>query len=46
MRKLDGTVAAEVEVVLGIMDPTARKLVADPGERLRALAEQPDLLGL
>lgn len=46
MRELDGTVAAEVEVVLGIMDRTAHKPVADPGERLRALAEQPDLLGL
>ncbi|WP_433526604.1 acyl-CoA thioesterase [Nocardia pseudovaccinii] len=46
MRKIDGTVTAEVEVVLGIMDLTARKLVTDPGERLRAIAEQPDLLGL
>ncbi|WP_433597699.1 hypothetical protein ACQPXH_18100 [Nocardia sp. CA-135953] len=45
MREIDGTVAAEVEVVLGILDLTARKLVTDPGEHLRAIAEQPDLLG-
>ncbi|WP_433192484.1 acyl-CoA thioesterase [Nocardia sp. CA-107356] len=45
-RKLDGTVAAKVTIVGGVLDLTARKLVADPGERLRTLAERPDLLGL
>ncbi|MCP2315619.1 acyl-CoA thioester hydrolase [Nocardia amikacinitolerans] len=46
IRKLDGTVSAEVAVVGGLLDLTERKLVADPGERFRALAERPDLLGL
>lgn len=46
IRKLDGTVAADVAVIAGLLDLTARKLVADPGERFRALAERPDLLGL
>ncbi|MEV0292262.1 acyl-CoA thioesterase [Nocardia sp. NPDC050710] len=46
IRKLDGTVAAEVAVVGGLLDLAARKLVADPGENFRALAERPDLLGL
>ncbi|OLR90216.1 acyl-CoA thioesterase [Actinokineospora bangkokensis] len=30
MTKLDGTVSAELTCVLGVMDLTARKLVADP----------------
>ncbi|TQM32117.1 acyl-CoA thioesterase [Nocardia bhagyanarayanae] len=46
IRKLDGTVSAEVAVVGGLLDLAERKLVADPGERFRALAERPDLLGL
>ncbi|MCP2277797.1 acyl-CoA thioester hydrolase [Nocardia amikacinitolerans] len=46
IRKLDGAVSAEVAVVGGLLDLTERKLVADPGERFRALAERPDLLGL
>ncbi|MEV6426808.1 acyl-CoA thioesterase [Nocardia sp. NPDC051463] len=46
IRKLDGTVAAEVSVISGILDLTARKLVETPGERFRTLAERPDLLGL
>ncbi|QIS13329.1 acyl-CoA thioesterase [Nocardia arthritidis] len=45
VRKLDGTIAAEITVTGGLLDLTARKLVPNPGERLRALAERPDLLG-
>ncbi|AYF75452.1 acyl-CoA thioesterase [Nocardia yunnanensis] len=44
--KLDGTVSARVDVVAGMLDLKARKLVADPGAALRALAGSPDLLGL
>ncbi|MGV9820690.1 acyl-CoA thioesterase [Nocardia xishanensis] len=46
IRKLDGTVSAEVSVTGGVLDLTERKLVAEPAERFRALAERPDLLGL
>lgn len=44
--KLDGTVSAEIDVVSGILDLAARKLVADPGAALRAVADSPDILGL
>ncbi|APA98974.1 hypothetical protein NS506_04928 [Nocardia seriolae] len=44
--KLDGTVSAQIDVVSGILDLRARKLIADPGAALRAIAESPDLLGL
>ncbi|MFF0544171.1 acyl-CoA thioesterase [Nocardia thailandica] len=44
--KLDGTVSAEIRVVAGAMDLTERKLVADPREHFRALADDPSLLGL
>ncbi|WP_378731446.1 acyl-CoA thioesterase [Nocardia brasiliensis] len=46
IRKLDGTVAAEISVLTGLLDLTARKLVTEPGERMAGLAERPDLLGL
>ncbi|WP_405773904.1 acyl-CoA thioesterase [Streptomyces sp. NBC_01538] len=46
IRKADGTVAAEITAVGGLMDLTVRKLVADPKEYLRAMASQPRLLGL
>ncbi|MFI9502959.1 acyl-CoA thioesterase [Nocardia sp. NPDC052566] len=46
IRKLDGTVAAEVTVTAGVMDLTARKLIADPGNYFRTLADSADLLGL
>jgi acyl-CoA thioester hydrolase len=46
IRTLDGTVAAQITNVGGVLDRGTRKLVADPGERLRAVAERPDLLGL
>jgi YbgC/YbaW family acyl-CoA thioester hydrolase len=44
--KLDGTVSAQVDVVTGILDLKARKLVADPAGALRALSDSPDALGL
>lgn len=44
--KLDGTVSAKIDVVSGILDLKARKLVADPGAALRAIADRPDVLGL
>ncbi|GAA5204805.1 acyl-CoA thioesterase [Streptomyces thinghirensis] len=46
IRKADGTVAAEVEGVGGLMDLGARKLVADPRRRFKELAARPGLFGL
>ena len=46
IRKSDGTVAAEITAVGGLMDLKARKLVADPKEYFRALASEPQLFGL
>ncbi|MBF6416010.1 acyl-CoA thioesterase [Nocardia cyriacigeorgica] len=46
IRKLDGTVAAEFRVTGGLLDLSARKLVADPRERFRALTDRAELLGL
>ncbi|MFE5394455.1 acyl-CoA thioesterase [Streptomyces sp. NPDC056568] len=46
LRTADGTVAAEIEAVGGLMDLTARKLVADPRQRFRELASDPGLFGL
>jgi acyl-CoA thioester hydrolase len=45
-RRVDGTVAAEVESVCGLLDLKERKLFPDPGERWRALATAPHVLGL
>ncbi|MFH9431379.1 acyl-CoA thioesterase [Streptomyces sp. NPDC017615] len=44
--KADGTVAAEITAIGGLMDLTARKLVPDPRERFRELASDPALFGL
>ncbi|MCT4357832.1 acyl-CoA thioesterase [Streptomyces sp. Je 1-79] len=46
IRKADGTVAAEVTGVGGLMDLRARRLVADPREHFRALAASPETFGL
>ncbi|MFF9045038.1 acyl-CoA thioesterase [Streptomyces parvulus] len=46
IRKQDGTVAAEVESVGGLMDLRARRLVPDPRERFKELASDPGLFGL
>ncbi|MFR9754412.1 acyl-CoA thioesterase [Streptomyces sp. TR06-5] len=42
---LDGTVAADVTAVAGLLDLASRKLVQDPAGRLRALADRADVLG-
>ncbi|MDT0490008.1 acyl-CoA thioesterase [Streptomyces griseus] len=42
--KEDGTVAAEITGVGGVLDLTARRLVPDPRGRLAALADNPGLL--
>ncbi|MDQ0982921.1 thioesterase family protein [Streptomyces sp. V2I9] len=42
--KEDGTVAAEITGVGGVLDLTERRLVPDPRGRLAALAGDPDLL--
>lgn len=42
----DGEVAATVTHVSGLLDLTARRLVADPAQRWRALANRPELLHL
>ncbi|MEU9184188.1 acyl-CoA thioesterase [Streptomyces sp. NPDC048484] len=46
IRKTDGTVAAEITAVGGLMDLKERKLVADPREYFRALATDPRQLDL
>jgi acyl-CoA thioester hydrolase len=46
IRKTDGTVAAEVAGVGGLLDLRERKLVKDPREYFRALAADPRVFGL
>ncbi len=46
IRKADGTVAAEVDSVGGLMDLRERKLIADPRQRFKELAQEPGLFGL
>jgi len=46
VRVADGTVAAEVRSVSGLLELSTRKLVADPLDRLRGLATAPEILGL
>ncbi|MFF5472166.1 acyl-CoA thioesterase [Streptomyces achromogenes] len=46
IRKTDGTLAAEVTAVGGIMNLTERKLVADPRALFKELATDPGLFGL
>ncbi|MGW4492889.1 acyl-CoA thioesterase [Streptomyces sp. NPDC004376] len=46
MRKLDGTLAAEVTAVGGLMDLERRKLVTDPREVFKELATDLDVFGL
>jgi acyl-CoA thioester hydrolase len=42
----DGSLVAELSSVGGLLDLTARRLVADPGAVWRRLAQRPELLGL
>lgn len=44
--KEDGAVAAEITGVGGILDLTARRLIADPAGRFASLATKPELLGI
>ncbi|AIV33485.1 acyl-CoA thioesterase [Streptomyces sp. R1] len=44
--KTDGTVAAEIDAVGGLMDLSERRLVADPRQRFKELAAEPELFGL
>ncbi|WP_369232290.1 acyl-CoA thioesterase [Streptomyces sp. R21] len=46
IRKPDGTVAAEITAVSGLMDLKERRLVRDPREYFRALAADARLFGL
>ncbi|MEU0744613.1 acyl-CoA thioesterase [Streptomyces sp. NPDC006134] len=46
IRKADGTVAAEIEAVGGLLDLRERRLVADPRQRFEELATDPALFGL
>ncbi|MEV0975478.1 acyl-CoA thioesterase [Streptomyces sp. NPDC049915] len=46
IRKTDGTVAAEITAVGGLLDLKARRLVANPQSRFKELAENPGLFGL
>ncbi|MFF4059743.1 acyl-CoA thioesterase [Streptomyces sp. NPDC001668] len=46
IRKKDGTVAAEITAVGGIMDLKERRLVAHPVEVFKELATDPSLFGL
>lgn len=42
----DGTRVAELTGVAGLLDLSARRLIADPGGRFRELATAPEILGL
>ncbi|MEU6144109.1 acyl-CoA thioesterase [Streptomyces sp. NPDC047081] len=46
IRKKDGTVAAEITAVGGLMDLKARRLVTRPGDVFKELASDPGLFGL
>lgn len=46
MRKADGTVAAELTAVGGLLDLKARRMVADPQNHFKELASDPSLFGL
>jgi acyl-CoA thioester hydrolase len=46
IRKADGTVAAEVTAVGGLMNLEARRLVADPRAVFKSLAADPEAFGL
>jgi acyl-CoA thioester hydrolase len=46
LRRLDGTVAATIESVGGLLDLDERRLVTDPQTHWRRLATHPEILGL
>jgi acyl-CoA thioester hydrolase len=45
IRRIDGTVAAELDVLAGVLDLRTRKLLPDPGAVLRSLASAAEVLG-
>ncbi|GLY77565.1 acyl-CoA thioesterase [Actinoallomurus iriomotensis] len=46
LRRIDGTVAAELKHVSGLLDLRTRRLVRDPAAEWRRRAVRPELLGL
>jgi acyl-CoA thioester hydrolase len=46
LRRLDGSVVAEVDSVGGLIDLTARKLLEQPATHYRAISRTPSVLGL
>ncbi len=46
IRHVDGTVAAELDAVAGMLDLDARRLMPDPRGVMRGLATAPERLGL
>lgn len=46
LRRVDGTLIAEVDSVGGLLDLRERRLVPQPTERFRAVTTSPELLGL
>ena len=46
IRKTDGTVAAELSAVGGLLDLEARRMVANPQDHFKELATDPSLFGL
>ncbi|MEU6006065.1 acyl-CoA thioesterase [Streptomyces sp. NPDC047453] len=46
IRKADGTVAAEIDAVGGLLDLKARRLVPAPHDRFKQLATEPGLFGM
>ncbi len=46
LRRADGTLAAEVTNVGGLLDLKTRRLVEDPGAVWRSIAQAPGVLGL
>ncbi|GAA5198594.1 acyl-CoA thioesterase [Rugosimonospora acidiphila] len=45
-RRVDGSPVASLSGVGGLLDLGERRLVADPGERFRAMADHPELMNL
>lgn len=44
--RADGTLAAQLTTVAGLLDLTERRLIPEPGKHLRSLASVPEVLGL
>lgn len=46
LRRSDGTLAAEIDNVGGLLDISERRLVSRPADPFRAITTAPDMLGL